>query len=69
MTKEKFIEMIRAMYRVGNASDSDSDEREPWTHPDMAGEACCQLLDDMLARLRHCGVLTSSEVARIYDLL
>ena len=67
MTKEKFIELIMALYRVGNRSDSDDPTRETWTKPAMAAEATCQPLDSMLNALVKAGVITSDECQAIYD--
>lgn len=67
MTKAQFIEMFKAMYRVGNMSDSDSESREDWTDEAMSGPACCQLLDKMSGELVKCGVLTEEERQEIYN--
>jgi hypothetical protein len=67
MTKQQFLNHFKAMYRVGNRSDAD--EHEAWTKPEMAGSACCRLLDQMSRELVKCGVLTSEEVQVVYDTL
>jgi hypothetical protein len=67
MTKEQFLALLAQVYAVGNRSDSDSEVRETWTHPDMAGPACCALLDKMLTRMCDLGVLTADEHQRFID--
>ena len=67
MTKQEFIATLAKLYRVGNASDSDN--RETWTHPNMAGGACCRLLDEMTRKLEDCGVLSAEERQALYDTL
>lgn len=71
MTKQEFLAHVAALYRVGNLSDSDSKEREDWTRPAMAAQACCGALDDMLREMlremRAAGVLTADEHQRFYD--
>ena len=69
MTKAEFIERVRELYRVGNRSDSDSPERESWTVSEMAGDACCRPLDNMLEAMKVAGVLTERELQVIYDTL
>ena len=68
MTKAEFLKMFAAMYRVGNASDS-PEVREDWTQPDMAGFACCRLLDQMKRELIKIGVVTEEEMDELYDTL
>jgi hypothetical protein len=65
MTKQQFIEHFKAMYRVGNRSDAA--EHEDWTQPQMAGDACCRLLDKMGNELVKCGALTQDELDKIYS--
>lgn len=67
MTKVEFIAHFKAMYRVGNRSDTPVGEHEEWTHPRMAGDACCRMLDKMGHSLVECGVLTQEEHQAIYD--
>lgn len=67
MTKAQFLQHIAALYRVGNLSDSDSDQREDWTVPAMAAGACCGALDDMLREMVKAGALTGEEVQEFYD--
>lgn len=67
MTKDQFIVMFKAMYNVGNRSDSDIETREGWTKPAMAGSACCQLLDQMSRKMVECGALTEEERDAIYN--
>lgn len=69
MTKQQFINHFKAMYRVSNRSDTPPGEHEEWTHPAMAGRACCQLLDQMSHQLVLCKVLTEDERQEIYDTL
>lgn len=68
MTKEQFIEGIKALYRVANASDSkDNASFEPWTKPEMASRACCRHLDRMLHDMAEAGAITQEERQTIYD--
>ena len=67
MTKQQFLTSVAALYRVGNLSDSDSEEREDWTAPAMAGAACCAALDSMLREMTQSGVLTPYECQSFYD--
>jgi len=67
MTKQEFLSHIRALYVVGNLSDSDSDSREAWTSPAMSGAACCKALDGMLRAMTDCGAITSDEAQSFYD--
>lgn len=67
MTKQEFLAHVRALYVVGNLSDSDSDSREAWTTPAMAGAACCRALDRMLREMTDCGAITSDEHQSFYD--
>jgi hypothetical protein len=69
MTKVEFLNKVKALYRVGNASDSDSEAREDWTQPQMAGEACCKHLDAMLYAMLECDIITSEEHQELYDAL
>lgn len=67
VTKREFIHLFKTMYRVGNRSDTPPNEHEEWTHPAMAGRACCALLDQMSHQLVLCKVLTEKERQEIYD--
>jgi hypothetical protein len=67
MTKIEFVSSVKALYRVGNYSDSDSDRREDWTHSNMAGPACCGPLDEMIRAMGEANVLTASEIQEFYD--
>ena len=67
MTKQEFLSHVRALYVVGNLSDSDSDRREDWTNPAMAGAACCSALDEMLRAMTDCGAITAHEAQSFYD--
>lgn len=67
MTKAQFLQSVAALYRVGNLSDSDSQEREDWAKPAMAGTACCAILDVMLRNMTREGVLTAEECQAFYD--
>lgn len=67
MTKAQFITMFKAMYNVGNRADSDSELREDWTKPGMAGYACCSHLDHMARDMVKAGVLTEEECQSIYN--
>lgn len=69
MTKETFLRKVTELYRVGNYADSDSPEREAWTKPEMAGEACCAALDTMLHNMVEAGVLSADELQRFHDTL
>lgn len=69
MTKQEFVAHFTAMYRVGNMADSDSPQREGWTHHTMAAESCCQPLDAMMHSLVLNGVFTDAERQEIYDTL
>ncbi len=69
MTKAEFLAMWVKMCRVGNYADSDYEWKEDWTHPAMAGGACCRLLDHMAGELLKCGVLTPEEHQSLYDSL
>jgi hypothetical protein len=68
LSKASYLGKLAALYRVANASDS-PECREPWTHPDMAGRACCSLLDDMTRRMAEIGVITWEERQTFYDTL
>lgn len=67
MSKQEFLTMWAAMYRVASASDSLM--KEGWAHPDMAGFAGCQPLDYMMRGLVASGVVTDAERLAIYDTL
>lgn len=67
MTKQEFLSHVAKLYRVGNLSDSDSPERETWTAPEMASDACCGALDKMLCAMIAAGVLTADEHQEFYD--
>lgn len=67
MTKQQFFEHFKAMYRVGNRSDAD--EHEEWTKADMAGFACCRMLDEMSRNMVKSGIITDAERQAIYDCL
>lgn len=69
MTKPEFLAHVAAIYRVGNRSDSDSAERETWTKPEMAGEACCAALDAMLHAMVRAGALSAEELQQLHDTL
>ena len=70
MTKAEFLANVRKLYRVGNASDShDSPERETWTNPAMAGEACCAQLDKLMHGLVASRVISADECQEFYDTL
>jgi hypothetical protein len=69
MTKGEFKAAWIAMYRVGNYADSDYEWRQEWTHPAMAGVACCKLLDQMANEMVRVGVLTQEEMQSMYDSL
>ena len=69
MTKQEFMNHFTAMYRVGNLSDSDNEDREDWTHPYMAGNACCRALDRMADELVNCSVWSEEERQTVYDTL
>lgn len=69
MSKLEFIDAAKALYRVANMADSDSDpQREAWTHPSMA-HSVCQPLDAMFQGMVNSGVLTENELQGIYDTL
>jgi hypothetical protein len=67
MTKQQFLDHVRALYIVGNLSDSDSEQREEWTRPAMAGMACCAALDKMLHKLAEEAIFTHEEIQNFYD--
>ena len=67
MTKQQFLSHVAALYTVGNLSDSDSERREDWTRPEMAGSACCSALDSMLRAMVNAGALSSDERQEFYD--
>ncbi len=69
MAKAEFIVHFKAMYNVGNRSDTPAGEHEEWTHPAMAGRACCALLDQMSRTMIDIGVFTEEERQEIYDTL
>ncbi len=69
MSKAEFVQMFIKMYRVGNLADSDNENREEWTHVDMAGKACCRPLDHMARELVACGVLSDADFDAIYSAL
>lgn len=68
MTKSEFLKHVRALYVVGNRSDSDSPDKEDWTHHTMA-ETVCARLDQMMASMVDCGALTLNERQAFYDTL
>lgn len=68
MTKEQFLAHIKALYRLGNRSDSDEHPSdESWTVPAMAGSLLCAKLDVLLHDLLHADVLTADEHQKLYD--
>ena len=71
MTKKEFLEHVEAIYRCGNRSDHESryEHGEEWTHEQMAGRACCSLLDRMLYRLTELDVMTEAEYQKLMDTL
>lgn len=69
MTKQQFLDHVAAIYRVGNFADSDSPQREAWTHPDMAGVACCAALDKMMHQMVRVGVLSAEDLQAFHDSL
>lgn len=68
MTKQEFLDHVQALYRVANLSDSDSPQRESWTHPSMAQETC-GALSKLLHYLNDIGVLSSVEHQEFFDTL
>lgn len=68
MTKEKFLAKLHSLYIVGNMSDSDDNPlRETWTKPQMAGRACCALIDEMMHQLVECEAITSDDCDAFYS--
>jgi hypothetical protein len=65
MTKQAFLAKLQALYSLGNRSDSDN--REPWTHPDMAGPALCAKLDEALHAMVALGVITPVDLQLFHD--
>lgn len=69
MTKDEFKEHFKAMYRVGNRSDTPADEHEEWTKAVMAGRACCRPLDSMAHALVDAGIWSEQERKEVFDCL
>jgi len=71
MQKANFLDKVASLYRCGNRSDHDEKLNnapdETWTKPEMAGKACCALLDEMLQAMIKCNALTSEDVQEMYD--
>lgn len=68
MTKQEFLAMAKAMYRVGNMGDSDNPARPDWVNPSTVSAVCANL-DDMFLALEAGGVLSGEERSAIYDTL
>lgn len=68
MTKQEFLAMAKAMYRVGNMGDSDNPERPAWVNPSTVSGICANL-DRMFRDLEEGGILTGDERQAIYDTL
>lgn len=71
MQKANFLDKVAALYRCGNRSDHDDKLKnapnEDWTKPEMAGQACCALLDQMLDAMVKCGAITSEDRQSLHD--
>jgi hypothetical protein len=65
MTKEQFLQSIKAMYLTLNASDSEN--AESWTTPKMAGSEGCGHLDKLLGSMVREGVMTQEEHQQFMD--
>lgn len=66
MNADQFLATIASLYRVANRADSDSPARETWTHPAMAGDACCAHLDTIVCRMLAVGVITQEQFDQFY---
>ena len=67
MTKQQFFAKLASLYAVANASDSDGESREDWTHANMAGNAFCRKIDEAIKEMKACGVLTQDEADNWYE--
>ena len=68
MTKQEFLAMAKAMYRVGNMGDSDDPARPDWVNPSTVSGVCANL-DRLFSDLEAGGILTGDERQTIYDTL
>lgn len=66
MTKQEFLAMAKAMYRVGNMGDSDNPARPDWVNPSTVSGVCANL-DRMFRDLEEGGILTGDERAARLD--
>jgi hypothetical protein len=51
MTKEQFKQALAALYACGNRADSHNGKKPDeigWVKPQMAGQACCAKLDEVV---------------------
>lgn len=71
MTKAQFLAHVKALYVVGNLSDSNDSEagqtgKPDWVVASMASSVCSRL-DNMLHDMTNGGALTAEEVQSFYD--
>lgn len=67
MTKVEFFAKLAELYAVANASDSDGEAREDWTHHTMAGNGFCRKIDEAMREMEYVGVITRAERDTFYN--